>query len=314
MYRRVGWLLTIIVFACIGCASDVVLPALGSGGGGGVVVGGGGSGGEGGSSECVAACPSCDDCNPCTVDTCTDAGCEHSYFRVGTKCGGVPLDSECTAEGKCTTASLCTTEGVQAECEEGQLCLAERCWTACEDDPAVCGSTPWPSCVPYNTADEDWVYVCQPEFALAAIGPLELRTAPGIEVGRWLQIIPRGDGPILVSLVSDPNDDIATHVYPSEIEVGRPDVAASLLTVAPGLNASVGKREVSVRGIGARGSDAVVIAVWVEECLKMPEYDTVCTSQWQSTELWAHCIVSPEAGCMRLSPDVDMWCCPVHDP
>jgi len=71
--------------------------------------------------QCIAGAPvSCDDGNPCTEDSCTDAtGCQH-----------VPNTAVCNDADPCTTADQCTggqCKGAVVDCNDSDPCTTDSC-------------------------------------------------------------------------------------------------------------------------------------------------------------------------------------------
>jgi hypothetical protein len=109
----------------------------------------------------LGACPSCDDGNPCTVDSCGERGCEHRYEGIGTACGN---GGTCREGGYCCGASedVCDQEGaIGGDCAVGSVCLGGRCWISCAPPlQGACATTPWRSCAPLRIGDHVGM-VCQ---------------------------------------------------------------------------------------------------------------------------------------------------------
>ncbi len=77
--------------------------------------------------------PSCDDNNPCTLDTLADGACQHTVLPDGADCDD---DNACTLDDVCS-AGQCM--GAPLTCDDGVDCTVDRC------DPAVgCVAEPDP--------------------------------------------------------------------------------------------------------------------------------------------------------------------------
>ena len=124
-------------------------------------------------SKCIGKI--CNDENPCTVDTCTEAtgACVYSPVGAGTACGD-QTDTECDDPNTCDAAGVCQPNFVDAGtvCTDGDAtdCRVPQCDGSgtCDPDYAVenegtaCGDQTDTECDDPNTCDA--AGVCQPNF------------------------------------------------------------------------------------------------------------------------------------------------------
>ncbi|TNF24284.1 MAG: hypothetical protein EP329_25160 [Deltaproteobacteria bacterium] len=86
------------------------------------------------SGACVGAALSCDDDDPCTVDSCEAGACVHAPAEDGTVCDDA---DPCTTDDACVAG---TCGGVAADCDDGDACTVDHCDAggACVHDVLTC--------------------------------------------------------------------------------------------------------------------------------------------------------------------------------
>jgi Dictyostelium (slime mold) repeat len=113
---------------------------------------------EGTQSGSVILCPSCDDYDPCTTDTCDDAGlCHNTAPGTCTPCTSAEQcgdNNACTTDtcngGVCDNSALigCTPCTSAKQCGDGNACTTDTC------DAGLCHSTAVGDCGPCTSAKQ----------------------------------------------------------------------------------------------------------------------------------------------------------------
>ncbi len=130
-------------------------------------------------------CGSCDDGNPCTLDSCVSGTCAHDP-ATGASCDD---GMWCTTSDACTSAGTC--RGVARSCDDGDLCTSDRCDEASDAcvNTVSDGCTIAGACVAEGaTRPGNPCEACVPSVSTTSWSPLSAGTACGealCEGGVW---------------------------------------------------------------------------------------------------------------------------------
>ena len=139
-----------------------------------------------------ASCGSCDDGNPCTIDSCSSGVCRNDP-ATGTSCDD---GSWCTVADACTSSGLC--RGTARACDDFDSCTTDRCdepLDRCAYDPITTGMCAPDSGVPPRDAGGE------PEHDAGVDPEHDAGVTPDRDAGT---IEPEGDGGIVPGVDAGP--------------------------------------------------------------------------------------------------------------